>query len=47
MHDSPGWQEAVEENGWTDDFKTGADFESFIEEQDTRVSDTLEELGLL
>ena len=47
MHDSAGWQEAVEENGWTDDFKTGEDFEQFLDEQDSRVSDTLEGLGLL
>jgi putative tricarboxylic transport membrane protein len=47
MHDSEGWQQALTDNGWTDDFKTGADFETFIEEQDARVSDTLKELGLL
>jgi putative tricarboxylic transport membrane protein len=47
MHDSPGWQAALEEYGWTDDFKTGDDFAAFIDEQDQRVSTTLEELGLL
>jgi putative tricarboxylic transport membrane protein len=47
MHDSEGWQQALEANGWTDDFKTGEDFEEFLDEQDTRVSDTLEGLGLL
>ena len=47
MHDSQGWQDQLEEKGWTDDFKTGAEFAAFIDEQDTRVSDTLEELGLL
>jgi putative tricarboxylic transport membrane protein len=47
MHDSPGWQAALEEYGWTDDFKTGDDFARFIDEQDQRVSGTLEELGLL
>ena len=35
------------ENGWTDDFKTGDEFAEFIDEQDERVSATLEELGLL
>ena len=34
MHDTEGWQQALEENGWTDDFKTGDDFATFIEEQD-------------
>jgi putative tricarboxylic transport membrane protein len=47
MHDSEGWQEQLEKNGWTDDFKTGADFETFMREQDERVSGTLEELGLI
>ena len=47
MHDTPAWQAALEENGWTDDFKTGDDFEQFLDEQDTRVTDTLEGLGLL
>jgi putative tricarboxylic transport membrane protein len=35
------------ENGWTDDFKTGEEFGAFIDEQDERVSGTLEELGLV
>jgi putative tricarboxylic transport membrane protein len=47
MHDSQGWQEALETNGWTDDFKTGEEFTGFLEEQDERVSSTLEELGLI
>ena len=47
MHDSQGWQDQLEENGWTDDFKTGDDFAAFIDEQDERVSGTLQELGLL
>ena len=47
MHDTEAWQEQLETNGWTDDFKTGDDFKAFIEEQDERVSGTLEELGLI
>lgn len=47
MHESPEWQQVVEDNGWTDDFRTGDEFGTFIEEQDERVSGTLEELGLL
>jgi putative tricarboxylic transport membrane protein len=47
MHESQGWQDALDEYGWTDDFKTGDDFAQFIDEQDQRVSGTLEELGLL
>ena len=47
MHDSRGWQETLQEYGWTDDFKTGDEFATFLQEQDDRVSGTLEELGLL
>ena len=47
MHDSDAWQTELEDNGWTDDFKTGSDFEEFIDEQDQRVTDTLGELGLI
>ena len=47
MHDSEGWQAALDENGWTDDFKTGEEFATFIDEQDARVSGTLQDLGLL
>jgi putative tricarboxylic transport membrane protein len=47
MHDSPEWQDALEKNGWTDAFVTGDDFGQFLEEQDARVADTLEEVGLL
>ena len=47
MHASEGWQAALDENGWTDDFKTGEEFATFIDEQDTRVSETLQDLGLL
>jgi putative tricarboxylic transport membrane protein len=47
MHDSDGWKKALKTNGWTDDFKTGADFTTFLKEQDERVSSTLEDLGLI
>ncbi len=47
MHESEGWQATLEDYGWTDDFKTGDEFATFIDEQDARVSGTLEELGLL
>lgn len=47
MHDTPEWQKVVADNGWTDDFKTGDAFGTFIDEQDDRVSGTLKDLGLL
>ncbi|WP_369374588.1 Bug family tripartite tricarboxylate transporter substrate binding protein [Promicromonospora sp. Populi] len=47
MHDSPEWEQALADNGWTDAFITGDDFEQFLREQDERVSATLRELNLL
>ncbi|GAB3097981.1 tripartite tricarboxylate transporter substrate-binding protein [Isoptericola nanjingensis] len=47
MHDSPEWEQALADNGWTDAFTTGDDFERFLREQDERVSTTLKELNLL
>jgi putative tricarboxylic transport membrane protein len=46
MHDTPEWREALERNGWSDNFATGQEFEGFLTEQDNRVADTLKELGL-
>jgi putative tricarboxylic transport membrane protein len=47
MHATEEWQEVLSDNGWTDDFKTGEEFAQFLEEQDDRVSGTLEELDLI
>ncbi|TNM37459.1 tripartite tricarboxylate transporter substrate binding protein [Nocardioides albidus] len=46
MHDTPEWKEALEANGWSDNFATGKEFEDFLSEQNARVADTLKELGL-
>jgi putative tricarboxylic transport membrane protein len=46
MHDTAEWRDALEANGWTDNFATGQEFEDFLAEQDDRVADTLKELGL-
>ncbi|MDN5853901.1 MAG: tripartite tricarboxylate transporter substrate binding protein [Actinomycetia bacterium] len=46
MHESKGWQDALEANGWIDAFATGDDFGKFLKAQDERVETTLEELGL-
>lgn len=47
MHETPAWQEALERNGWIDEFVTGDEFGAFLEDQDTRVATTLKELDLL
>ena len=46
MHDTKDWRDALKRNGWTDNFATGDEFETFLQEQDERVATTLEELGL-
>jgi putative tricarboxylic transport membrane protein len=46
MHDSEAWQQALEENGWTDFFMTGDEFASFLAEEQTRVEGVLAEIGL-
>ena len=46
MHDTKEWRAALKRNGWTDNFATGDEFETFLEQQDERVASTLEELGL-
>ena len=46
MHDTDEWHEAVADNGWIDSFATGDEFAAFLKEQDSRVADTLKELGL-
>jgi len=47
MHDSPEWQQALEDNSWIDTFRTGDEFDVFLEEQDARVASTLKELNLI
>ncbi|MEI5674897.1 MULTISPECIES: Bug family tripartite tricarboxylate transporter substrate binding protein [unclassified Nocardioides] len=47
MHDTDQWQQALEDNGWTDALKTGDEFGEFLDDQDARVASTLEEVGLL
>ena len=47
MHTTDEWQQVLKKNGWTDDFKTGDEFGTFLTNQDKRVSTTLKELRLL
>jgi putative tricarboxylic transport membrane protein len=47
LHGTQGWKDALAKNGWTDAFVTGPAFEQFLKDQDTRVSSTLTELGLV
>lgn len=47
MHDTQAWQDALEQNGWSDNFATGDEFGDFLEEQNNRVRTTLSDLGLV
>jgi putative tricarboxylic transport membrane protein len=47
MHRTPEWQQALEDNGWIDTFRTGDEFDAFLDEQDARVASTLKELNLI
>ncbi|SDS54267.1 putative tricarboxylic transport membrane protein [Nocardioides scoriae] len=46
MHDTQAWKDTLEKNGWADNFATGEEFESFLDEQNDRVRTTLTDLGL-
>jgi putative tricarboxylic transport membrane protein len=47
MHDSQPWQDALENNGWTDTFITGDEFGSFLSDESDRVAGILTDLGLV
>jgi putative tricarboxylic transport membrane protein len=46
LHDSSQWKALLEKNEWTDFFKTGDEFESFLDSEGTRVKGVLEDIGL-
>ncbi|WP_200953135.1 tripartite tricarboxylate transporter substrate-binding protein [Arthrobacter sp. Soil761] len=46
LHDAPAWKQALSANGWEDSFSIGAEFETFLKQQESRVANTLTELGL-
>lgn len=46
MHNSADWKEQLAKHGWTDAFVTGAEFDTFLRDQDKAVADLLAELGL-
>jgi putative tricarboxylic transport membrane protein len=46
LHDSPEWQRALKRNEWTDFFKTGDEFQAFIDSENGRVEQVLRDIGL-
>jgi putative tricarboxylic transport membrane protein len=47
MHDTKAWQSTLEEQGWTDAFLTGDEFDTFLTENVSDVAGTLESIGLV
>lgn len=46
MHDADSWQQALEDNGWSDFFIAGDEFEAYLAEERERVEGVLAEIGL-
>ena len=46
LHDSPEWKQMLEKNQWTDFFKPGDEFKSFMDSESTRVKGVLQDIGL-
>lgn len=46
MHGSKAWTDLVATNGWTDDYLSGEEFETFLGEEQTRIAGVLKEIGL-
>jgi putative tricarboxylic transport membrane protein len=47
MHDTQGWKDALQKNGWQDTFLAGDDFDSFITKEITTTEGVLKDLGLV
>jgi putative tricarboxylic transport membrane protein len=46
LHDSPEWRKALEQNGWTDFFKLGDEYASFLDSETERVEGVIADLGV-
>ena len=46
VHGTEAWQQALEDNGWSDFYKTGDEAEQFIQDEVERVAALYEDLGL-
>ena len=47
MHDSDTWQETLTTNAWQDVYLSGDEFGTWLQEENTRVTEVLEGLGLV
>lgn len=46
MHETDGWQQALQENGWTDFYMTGDEAEQFVKDETEKTTQIYEDLGL-
>lgn len=46
LHGTDAWQQALEQNGWTDFYMTGDEAEQFIQDETEKTTQIYEELGL-
>ena len=47
MYATEAWAEVRDRNGWTEIFRPGAEFVSFLEQQEEVIGDLMKELGFL
>lgn len=47
LHESAGWQAALDENRWNDYYLSGSGFATFLEEEQVRVDGVLRQVGLV
>ncbi|WP_459642462.1 Bug family tripartite tricarboxylate transporter substrate binding protein [Kineococcus sp. NUM-3379] len=46
MHASQSWKDLLATNDWDDEYLSGAEFEAFLDEEETRVEGVLKDIGL-
>jgi putative tricarboxylic transport membrane protein len=44
---SDGWQDALERSGWDNTYLAGDEYATFLQDEQVRVTEILEELGLV
>lgn len=47
MHDSEEWKQALATNGWTDFYKSGDEFATFLNNEISRIEGVLKDIGLV
>jgi len=47
MYSTDAWQEVRDRNGWTEIFRPGPEFMTFLEGQEQVIGDLMRELGFL